>query len=80
MRWLTIVALAIVVVALVFNLEWVWGLFFLFWSGPSLFTGVTFLVEPVYRSENPWLFWIIVTLWLGLSFALIGWDIAILFT
>ena len=80
MRWLTIVALSIVVVALVFNLEWVWGLFFLSWSGPSLFTGVTFLVEPVYRSENPWLFWIIVTLWLGLSFALIGWDIALLFT
>ena len=80
MRWLTIVALSIVVVALVFNLEWVWGLFFLFWSGPSLFTGVTFLVEPIYRSENPWLFWIIVTLWLGLSFALIGWDIALLFT
>ena len=79
-KWLTLVALAIVVVALVFDFQWMWGLIFLFWSGPSLFTGVTFLVEPVHRSENPWLFWVIVSLWLGLSLALIGWDIATLFT
>ena len=68
------------VVALVFDFQWIWGLLFLLWSGPSLFTGVTFLVEPVHRSENPWLFWVIVSLWLGLSLALISWDIATLFT
>ena len=79
-RWLTLVALAIVVVALVFDLNFIWGLLFLFWAGPSLFTGVTFLVEPIHRSENPWLFWTIVTLWLGLSLTLIVWDIVLLLT
>lgn len=77
-RWLTLAALAIVVVALVFDLNFIWGLLFLFWAGPSLFTGVTFLVEPIHRSENPRLFWTIVTLWLGLSLTLIVWDIVLL--
>ena len=77
-RWLTLVALAIVVLALIFDLNFIWGLLFLFWAGPSLFTGVAFLVEPIHRSENPWLFWTIVTLWLGLSLTLILWDIVLL--
>ena len=76
-RWLTLVALAIVVLALIFDLNFIWGLLFLFWAGPSLFTGVTFLVEPIHRSENPWLFWTIVSLWLGLSLTLIVWDIVL---
>ena len=79
-RWFTLVAIAIVLTALLFELQWVWGLLFLFWAAPSLFTGKTFLVEPVHRAENPWLFWTIVTLWLGLSLTLIGLDIARLFT
>lgn len=79
-RWFTLAAIAIVVVALVFDFQWVWGLIFLFWAAPSLFTGETFLVEPVHRAENPWLFWTIVTLWMSLSLVLIGWDIARLFT
>lgn len=78
-RWFTLVALAIVLVALIFDLQWVWGLLFLFWAAPSIFTGETFLVEPVRRAENPWLFWTIVMLWLSLSIALIGLDIAQLF-
>ena len=78
-RWFTLVAIAIVLVAVIFDLQWVWGLFFLFWATPSIFTGETFLVEPVRRAENPWLFWTIVTLWLSLSLALIGLDIAGLF-
>ena len=77
-RWLTLVALAIVVLALIFDLNFIWGLLFFFWAGPSLFTGVTFLVEPIHRSENPRLFWTIVTLWLGLSLTLIVWDIVLL--
>ena len=78
-RWFTLVAIAIVLVAVIFDFQWVWGLLFLFWAAPSLFTGETFLVEPVRRAENPWLFWTIVMLWLSLSLALIGLDIAGLF-
>ncbi|MXY35355.1 MAG: hypothetical protein F4052_07270 [Dehalococcoidia bacterium] len=79
-RWLTLGALAFVIAAVIFNFQWMWGLLFLFWSAPSLVTGVTFLVEPIYRDENPWLFWAIVTLWLGLSLALIGIEVAQLVT
>ena len=75
-RWLTLAALAIVIAAVIFNFQWVWGLLFLFWSGTSLVTGVTFLVEPIHRDEDPWLFWAITTLWLGLSVALIVIDLA----
>ena len=75
-RWITLGALAIVVAAVVFNFQWLWGLLFLFWAAPSLATGVTFLVEPIRREENPWLFWIITLMWLGLSLALIGIDLA----
>lgn len=78
-RWFTLAALAIVVVAVLFDYQWIWGLLFLSWSAPSLVTGVVFLVEPVHRAENPRLFWIIVALWLGLSLALIGMDLARLF-
>ena len=78
-RWFTLAALAIVVVAVLFDYQWIWGLLFLSWSAPSLYTGVVFLVEPVHRAENPRLFWIIVALWLGLSLALIGMDLARLF-
>ena len=74
-RWLTLGALAIVIAAVIFNFQWIWGLLFLFWSATSLGTGMTFLVEPVNRDENLWLFWAIATMWLGLSLALIGIDL-----
>lgn len=79
-RWFTLGALAFVIAAVIFNSQWMWGLLFLFWAAPSLATGVTFLVEPIYRDENPWLFWAIVGLWLGLSLTLIGIDLALLVT
>ena len=79
-RWFTVVAIGIVVMAVVLDFQWVWGILFLFWAAPSLITGETFLVQPVHRAEDPWLFWIIVTLWLSLSLTLIGLDIARLFT
>ena len=52
-RLRTLCALAVLLAAVVFNLQWIWGVLFLFWSAQSLFAGVTFLVEPVYRDENP---------------------------
>ena len=79
-RWLTLGALAVVVAAVVFNFQWLWGLLFLFWVVPSLTTGVTFLVEPIHRDENPWLYWTITTIWLGLSLALIAIDVVQLAT
>ena len=78
-RWFTLAALAIVVVAVLFDYQWIWGLLFLSWSAPSLYTGVVFLFEPVHRAESPRLFWSSGARWLGLSLALIGMDLARLF-
>ncbi len=72
---LTIAALVVVVAAVVLNFQWLWALLFLTWSVPSLFTGVTYLVQPISRDENPWLYWIVVLLWLGSSVAMIAWEI-----
>ena len=74
-RLRTLCALVILLAAVVFDLQWIWGVLFLFWSAQSLVAGVTFLVEPVYRDENPRLFWAIAALWLGLSLALIAADL-----
>ncbi len=72
----TLCALVVLLAAVVFNLQWIWGVLFLFWSAQSLVAGVTFLVEPVYRDENPRLFWAIAVLWFGLSLALIATELA----
>ncbi len=72
---LTIAALVVVIGAVVLDFEWLWGLLFLTWSVPSLFSGVTYLVQPISRDENPWMFWIVVLLWLGSSVAMIAWEI-----
>lgn len=70
------IAIVVLLAATVFELQWVFGVFFLFWSAQGPITGVAFLVEPVYRDENPRLFWAIAALWLGLSLALIAADVA----
>ena len=74
-RLRTLCALVVLLAAVVFNLQWIWGVLFLFWSAQSLFAGVTFLVEPVYRDETPRLFWAIAALWFGLSLALIATEL-----
>lgn len=70
------IAIVILLAAAVFELQWVFGVFFLFWSAQGPITGVAFLVEPVYRDENPRLFWTIVGLWFVLSLAFIASDLA----
>lgn len=75
MRLRTLCALVVLLAAVVFDLQWVWGVLFLFWSAQSLVAGVTFLVEPVYRDESPRLFWAIAGLWFALSMALIATEL-----
>lgn len=75
-RLRALIAIAVLIAAVVFELQWVWGVFFLFWSAQGPITGVTFLVEPVYRDENRRLFWTIVGFWFVLSLALIAYDLA----
>ena len=74
-KWKTVLALAIIWVAVVLELNWVWGVLFIMWTVPALRTGQTFLVEPIMRSENRVLFWLIVGTWIVLSVFLILFDL-----
>ena len=74
-KWKTIVALAIVYVAVIMGWSWVWGLLFIMWTIPALYSGHTHLVEEINRDENPLLFWLIVGTWLILSVYMIFIDL-----
>ena len=67
-KWRTIVALIFVYIAVLMNWEWAWGVLFLYWVIPDLFTGVTYFVEPVYKKEHPDLYWVIILSWILLAF------------
>lgn len=67
LKWRSILGLILVWVAVWFNLQWVWGVLFLFWIVPDFFTGVTYFIEPVSKYENPILYWMIMISWLLMS-------------
>lgn len=73
-KWRTVVALAIIYVAVVMGWMWVWGILFIMWTVPALYSGKTTLVEPVDSRKNPLLFWLIVGTWIVLSLYLIVAD------
>ena len=65
MKWPTMIVLPILILATVMNWYWVWGCLFLYWAWPALRYGQVYLVEPIERSGNPTLFWIITAMWAG---------------
>ena len=68
-KWKTLLGLSMIYISIAFypRFQWLWGVLFLFWSVPSLMTGSTYLLESVERTKNPFLFWIVVLTWIGLS-------------
>ncbi len=62
--WLGLLALLIITVM---DWQWVWGALFLFWIIPDIRNKTTYFIEPVYRNQNPLLFWAIITLWISMS-------------
>lgn len=63
----TILGLILLYTAVLLNWEWVWGVLFLVWVIPDLFSGITYFIEPIEKKENPILYWIIVMSWLWMS-------------
>lgn len=66
-KWKTIFALLLALIALTFNLFWVWGVFCLFWSWQNFRAKEAYFVEKIERRESPVLYWIIVLSWLGMG-------------
>lgn len=52
-KWKTALALAAIWLAVVTELNWVWGVLFIMWTVPALRSGQTFFVEPIARDRNP---------------------------
>ena len=73
----TVVALLALLAATAIGWYWVWGLFFLYWAIAAIVTGQVFVVQTVYRSENPVLFWAIAATWLILSAMSIFFDLVL---
>jgi hypothetical protein len=63
-KWRTIIALILMYIAMFMNWEWAWGILFLFWVIPDLFTGVTYFIEPIDKKQNPYLYWVIIISWI----------------
>lgn len=79
-RVLNYVAFAALFASLFIGWQWPWGLLFIYWAVPSWMAGEAHLLGPVYREQDPVLFWAIVTLWGLLGILMVLADIAPGFT
>ena len=70
-RGAAIATLIIVYVAFIFELDVLWGLLFVFWSGLNVVQKHTWMTEPILRDETPVLYWIVVATWFLLGITII---------
>ena len=66
-KFRTAAALIIIAAALLFNVQWIWGVLFLLWLIPDLLSGTTYLLEPIHRKSNPVLYWLLILVWASLA-------------
>ena len=75
-KWRTIIGLLIIYGAAIFNWQWIWGIFSLYWIIPDIFTGVTYFIEPISRREHPVLYWLILITWVAFSVVMFFPDVS----
>lgn len=66
-KWKTIVALIPLILAIVFQWWWFFTVLFIFQIIFSLLTEKVEYVEEVKKSEHPFLFWLIILIWIFLA-------------
>lgn len=74
-KWRSIIGLVLLYNAVIMGWEWMWGVLFLIWVIPDIFSGVTYFIEPVHKKENPFLYWAIILSWLWMSVYLIAMEL-----
>ncbi len=79
LKWKTALALLVIYLAVFMNWSWVWGVLFIMWTIPALYSGHTHFVEPIDRETDPVFFWLIVGTWIALSIFIIAFDLSKLF-
>ena len=57
------IGLVLMYIAVFMDWQWAWGILFLLWVIPDIFSGVTYFVEPIEKDKNPILYWIIIVSW-----------------
>ena len=71
LHWRTLVALVAIYVAVFVDQPWLWGVLLLLWVLPDLWSGHTWLVDPLERKETPMMFWLVTLTWLWMGLALV---------
>ena len=68
-KWRTVIGLFLIYLSAVLypKYQWFWGVLFLYWVIPEIFTGSAYFMEPIHRLENPILYWLIIITWLALG-------------
>ncbi|MYH62294.1 MAG: hypothetical protein F4148_11230 [Caldilineaceae bacterium SB0675_bin_29] len=74
-KWPTVAALLILLIATAAGWNWVWGLFFLYWSLISFVARQTFIVQVIHRDEHPVLFHLVSISWVLLSVLMVLYDL-----
>lgn len=68
----TIIGLVLLYIAVFSDWQWLWGVLFLIWVIPDLFTGITYFIEPVEKKTHKILYWAIVLSWIWMSIYMIA--------
>lgn len=74
-QWLTLAAMAILLLATIMEWYWVWGVLFLYWTVAAFVMGQAFVVQTIRQDEHPVLFWIVSITWLLLAILFIISDL-----
>lgn len=75
-RWLTALVLVGLLVALYLDWSWPWGVLFIYWAVPAVWTGEAHLIGTIPRETSPVLFWLVTILWVLLGVLMILVDAA----
>lgn len=66
-NWPTIVVIVILLTALYMGWQWIWGVFFLFWTFEGIRNNESYIVQPIRRDEDPIVYWVLIATWFLLS-------------
>lgn len=64
----SLIGLILVYIAYLYQIDWIWGVLFLYWVIPDLISGTTYFMEPITKKDNTILYWVIVISWLWMAF------------
>ena len=72
-QWKNILGLVIIVVSVIMDWHWAWGIMFFIWFLQGIQHEETTLFEGVTKRESPILYWVILLMWLGMALYSLSW-------